>query len=113
MDQWAGFNPEHDTCSGCGGQMTPQWPGYGTSGPENGNCSDELDECIINILFKRMIDSDLWNGFAHDWDREEAVKWIHSKRQLWSERLDSKANDNLSKLIQAFIELDLGDESDA
>lgn len=86
--------------------MTPEWPGYGENGPENGNCSDELKECVVNILFRRMIDSDLWNGFAHDWDREEAVKWIHSKR---SERV----HDNLSKLIQAFNDLDVGGESDA
>ena len=111
--EWTGFNPDFDTCVGCGGQMTPEWPGYGPSGPENGNCSDELDECIINILFRQMIEEDLWNGFAHDWDREQAVKWIHSKKKIWSERVNSKANDNLSKLIQAFKNLTQGVEDDA
>jgi hypothetical protein len=44
-DKWKDFNPDDDTCEGCGGQKTPEWPGYGPDGPENGNCAGELPEC--------------------------------------------------------------------
>ena len=44
----AGFDPGQDTCSGCGGQKTPDHPYYGPDGPENGNCDGELPECDIH-----------------------------------------------------------------
>ncbi len=49
VGKWAGFNPYEDTCLGCGGQKTPEWPGYGPDGPENGNCAQELPECDLNL----------------------------------------------------------------
>ena len=42
------FNPDEDTCEGCGGQKTPEHPIYGPDGPENGNCAGELPECDVN-----------------------------------------------------------------
>ena len=75
---------QFDTCHGCGGQMTPDWEGYGEDGAENGNCADEEDDCEVNVLFDSMYGVKDQDGnlvdhipFAHDWDREEAVKWIH------------------------------------
>jgi|GEM_PF-2707313 len=49
VGEWAGFNPYEDTCLGCGGQKTPEWPGYGPDGPENGNCAQELPECDLKL----------------------------------------------------------------
>ena len=42
------FDVDQDTCSGCGGQKTPDHPHYGPDGPENGNCDGELPECDIH-----------------------------------------------------------------
>ena len=39
------FNPDDDTCEGCGGQKTPGHPFYAPDGPENGNCAGESPEC--------------------------------------------------------------------
>ena len=39
------FNPDDDTCEGCGGQKTPEHPFYAPDGPENGNCAGETPEC--------------------------------------------------------------------
>jgi hypothetical protein len=39
------FNPDDDTCEGCGGQKTPEHPFYAPDGPENGNCNGETPEC--------------------------------------------------------------------
>jgi hypothetical protein len=44
---WRDFDRWMDTCEGCGGQKTPEWPGYGPDGPENGNCEEELPECLL------------------------------------------------------------------
>lgn len=87
---------QFDTCHGCGGQMTPDWEGYGEDGAENGNCADEEDDCEVNVLFDSMYgvrdqDGNLVDHipFAHDWDREEAVKWIHElKTKYFNEHGD-------------------------
>jgi hypothetical protein len=76
------FNPDFDTCSGCGGQMTPSWKGYGEHGPSNGNCAGELDECDTNVIFTKMylLDTDDPIITAHDWDLGECIKWINIVR---------------------------------
>ena len=83
------FNPDLDTCDGCGGQMTPSWKGYGEDGPSNGNCAAELDECDTNIIFTKMylLDTDDPITSAHDWDLEECIKWIHNVRRQFNLKL--------------------------
>jgi len=78
---------QFDTCHTCGGQMTPDWEGYGEDGAENGNCADEEDECEVNAVFDAMyvIKDDEGNviehmSSAHDWDRASAVRWIHEMK---------------------------------
>ena len=80
--KWDNFNPDHDTCTGCGGQMTPHWPGYGPDGPENGNCDSELPECDLNHMFRQMKEAGYWGqlGLPHDWDDGEMIEWIHHER---------------------------------
>lgn len=80
--KWDNFNPDHDTCTGCGGQMTPHWPGYGPDGPENGNCDSELPECDLNHMFRQMKEAGHWGqlGLPHDWDDGEMIEWIHRER---------------------------------
>ena len=76
------FNPDNDTCTGCGGQMTPHWPGYGPDGPDNGNCDSELPECDLNFMLQTMADGGHWGqmGLPHDWDQDSMIGWIHDER---------------------------------
>lgn len=84
---------QFDTCHTCGGQMTPDWEGYGEDGAENGNCADEEDGCEVNAVFDSMYAIKDEEGnvvehipMAHDWDREEAVKWIHEMKQKYYDK---------------------------
>ena len=81
-DDWDWFHPDYDTCDGCGGQMTPHWPGYGPDGPENGNCAQELPECDVRYMFDLMQEAGYWGqlGLAHDADPETMIRWIHDER---------------------------------
>ena len=66
VGEWAGFNPYEDTCLGCGGQKTPEWPGYGPDGPENGNCAQELPECDDDSHFNRHILLDVYTSCPNE-----------------------------------------------
>lgn len=82
LPEWDGFDPDHDTCNGCGGQMTPQWPGYGPDGPDNGNCDSEMPECDLNLMLQTMADGGHWGqmGLPHDWDTDAMIAWIRDER---------------------------------
>lgn len=80
LPKWDGFDPEHDTCTGCGGQMTPHWPGYGPDGPDNGNCDSELPECDVRYMLD-MQDKAKPSLFFPNTDYESLIEMIHDERR--------------------------------